>query len=70
MLFICFTVPKLNDRYKSQKTAENTTIIRLYLYINLQKKKKKKKVNDFSEITKKLSIKTMKTQTLFLNNYS
>ena len=62
ILFICFTVSKLNDRYKSQKTAENTAIITLYHYINLQKKKEK--VNDFREIikiTKKLNIKTLKT---------
>ena len=57
------TVSKLNDKYKSQKTAENTTIITLYHYINMKnKKKRKKKVKDFSEIiqiNKKLSVKTL-----------
>ena len=40
-LLSCFlSALQLNDRYKSQKTAENTTIFTLYYYINLQKEKK------------------------------
>ena len=45
----------------------------LHFTIILICKKKKEKVNDFREIikiTKKLNIKTLKTWTLFLNNYS
>ena len=68
MFFICFTVSKLNDRYKSWKTAENTTIIKLYHYINPQKKKVKD-ITEIIKITEKLSIKTLKTWELFLNNY-
>ena len=52
--------------------SRQKTLPLLHFTIILIWKRKKKKVKDFSEIikiTKKLSIKTLKTRYLFLNNY-
>ena len=53
---------------KAEKRQKNTTIIKLYHYINPQKKKVKD-ITEIIKITEKLSIKTLKTWELFLNNY-
>ena len=71
MLFICFTVSKLSNRYKSQKNGRKDNHY-YTLYYSAKKKIKKIKIKDFSEvikITKKLSEKTFKTWKLFLNIY-